>query len=182
MILFWCGAGRRRDHRLRIAAAALLLLPALATLPPTAAAEVPRLAVFDLELVDTSLEGEMQGVDPVEQARLATTSDLLRSLLAESGRFEVLDLAPAAEAIAAAGRIRTCNGCEGRIGRELGADLVLNGWVQKVSNLILNLNLVMRDADSRERVFAGSVDIRGNTDQSWAHGIRYLVKNRLLKD
>jgi hypothetical protein len=172
------GAARVLQH-----AAGVLMLVLVGAVPlQGAAAEVPRLAVFDLELVDTSLQGEMQGADPAEAARLAATTELLRSLLAESGAFELVDTAPAAEAIAAAGRIRTCNGCESRIGRELGADLVLNGWVQKVSNLILNLNLVMRDAATRERVFAGSVDIRGNTDESWAHGVRYLVKNRILRE
>lgn len=54
--------------------------------------------------------------------------------------------------------------------------------MQKVSNLILNLNLVIRDTQTREPVFASSVDIRGNTDESWQHGIRYLLKNRLLKE
>ena len=31
-------------------------------------------------------------------------------------------------------------------------------------------------------MFASSVDIRGNTDESWLHGIRYLLDNRLLKE
>ena len=41
---------------------------------------------------------------------------------------------------------------------------------------------VIRDTTTREQVFAGSVDIRGNTDESWQHGIRYLLNNRLLKE
>jgi hypothetical protein len=28
--------------------------------------------------------------------------------------------------------------------------------------------------------FVKSVDIRGNTDESWQHGINYIVKNYLL--
>ena len=27
---------------------------------------------------------------------------------------------------------------------------------------------------------AAGTDIRGNTDESWEHGIRYLIKNRLF--
>jgi hypothetical protein len=27
-----------------------------------------------------------------------------------------------------------------------------------------------------------SVDIRGNTDESWSRGISYLVRNRLLRE
>jgi hypothetical protein len=38
--------------------------------------------------------------------------------------------------------------------------------VQKVSNLILNINVYMENAASGKMEFARSVDIRGNTDES----------------
>ena len=143
-------------------------------------AEPTRLAVFDFELIDTSLQGEIKGVDPADQARLRMIEAELRERLAQSDRFELVDMAPGAEQIDAAGFLWSCNGCEVRIAERLGADLALVGWVQKVSNLILNLNVVIRDTATRERVFATSVDIRGNTDESWRHGIRYLLEKRLL--
>ena len=146
------------------------------------AAEPARLAVFDFELIDSSLQGELQGLDPADAARLRTMEAELRERLAASGRFELVDTAPAAAEVDAAGHLWSCNGCEVAIARRLDADLALVGWVQKVSNLILNLNVVIRDAATREQVFATSVDIRGNTDESWAHGIRYLLENRLLKE
>lgn len=149
--------------------------------PIASAAGPARIAVFDFELVDTSLEGEMAGADPAEQARLRLLEAELRRSLEESGRFEVVDTAPVADAVAAAGKLRTCNGCEVRIARELDADLALVGWVHKVSDLILSVNVVIRDVSTRERVFGSSVDIRGNTDDSWLNGIRYIVKNRLLR-
>ena len=147
-----------------------------------AADDPARLALFDFELVDTSLQGEVEGVDPADEARLRMIEAELRDRLAASGRFELVDTAPAAEQIDAAGWLWSCNGCEVGIARRLDADLALVGWVQKVSNLILNLNVVIRDAATREQVFASSVDIRGNTDESWQHGIRYLLENRLLKE
>jgi hypothetical protein len=52
--------------------------------------------------------------------------------------------------------------------------------VQKVSNLILNINVYMRDAESGRMTFARSVDIRGNTDESWQRGLDYLLRNYLL--
>ena len=149
----------------------------------TASAAAPaRLAVFDLELIDSSLQGEMEGIDPADQARLRMIEAELRQRLEESGRFVLVDTAPVADQIDAAGVLWSCNGCELGIARRLDAELSLVGWVQKVSNLILNLNVVIRDTTTREQVFASSVDIRGNTDESWQHGIRYLLKNRLLKD
>jgi hypothetical protein len=150
--------------------------------PTVGAAEPARLAVFDFELIDTSLQGEMAGSDPADQARLRMIEAELRQRLQDSGRFELVDTAPFADQVEAAGMLWSCNGCELGIARRLDADLALVGWVQKVSNLMLNFNVVIRDTTTPERVFAGSVDIRGNTDESWQHGIRYLLEKRLLKD
>ena len=47
---------------------------------PTVAQSV---AVFDFELIDTSLEGAIRGARPDEQERLARMSDRLRELLRE---------------------------------------------------------------------------------------------------
>jgi Protein of unknown function (DUF2380) len=146
------------------------------------AMEPQRLAVFDFELIDTSLQGEMEGIDPADQARLRMIEAELRQGLEKSGRYELVDTAPVADQVDAAGYLWSCNGCEVGIARQLSADLALVGWVQKVSNLILNLNVVIRDTGTREQVFASSVDIRGNTDEGWQHGIGYLLENRLLKE
>ena len=145
-------------------------------------AEPTRLAVFDFELVDTSLQGEMEGIDPADQARLRMIEAALHQRLEQSGRFELVDTAAVADQVDDAGVLWSCNGCEIVIAKRLDADLALVGWVQKVSNLMLNLNVVIRDTSTREQVFATSVDIRGNTDESWRHGMRYLLENRLLKE
>lgn len=143
---------------------------------------VRKAAVFDFELIDTSLEGEMRGEQDAETARLVLISDYLREKLAESGKYSIVDTAPAATAIQAAGYIHTCNGCDADIARSLGADIAFTGTVQKVSSLILNVNIYARDAATGERTAAMSVDIRGNTDESWTRGVRYIVKNRLLAE
>jgi hypothetical protein len=49
-------------------------------------------------------------------------------------------------------------------------------WIQKVSNLILNINLEVRSETGATR-YRGSVDIRGNTDESWLRGVRRLAEN-----
>ena len=54
--------------------------------------------------------------------------------------------------------------------------------MQKVSELILNINLVIEDSATGAVVRAGSVDIRGNTDQSWQRGLRFLLDDRILGD
>jgi len=70
---------------------------------PSQGAEPARLALFPLELIDTSLEGEVAGIDPAGAARLRMIEAELRDALAASGRFQLLDTAPAADQIDATG-------------------------------------------------------------------------------
>jgi hypothetical protein len=65
---------------------------------------------------------------------------------------------------------------------DLGADFSLVGEVHKVSNLILAMNLQLRDAATGDLVRGGVVDIRSNTDESWQRGMRYILKNRIFRE
>ncbi len=160
---------------MRAVLAAILLL--LMMFGP-ARAEPPKLAVFEFELIDTSLQGEFYG-SRSEQERLVRAGDQLRKQLAESGKFRLLDIAPV-NAAAHGSNLQACGGCDVRFAGELGADLAMTGVVQKVSNLILNMNIYLRDVHTGKLVAAMSVDMRGNTDESWSRAVTYLVHNRLL--
>jgi hypothetical protein len=142
-------------------------------------AEPPKVAVFDFELVDTSLQGEVNGPRTDEQGRLMRVGDQLRRELTESGKFHVLDIAPV-NAAAHGSNLQACGGCDVQYAQRLGADLVITGVVQKVSNLILNVNIYMRDVHSGGLVTFAGADMRGNTDESWSRAMSYLVRNRLL--
>ena len=144
----------------------------------TSADERKKVAAFDLELVDTSGEGN----DPAQSKRLKLTSAKLRDLLTASGQYDIVDTAPATDQIEAAGYLSSCNGCEIEIARDLGADLALIGTVRKVSSLILYISLYMTDAHSGESVRMHRVSIRGNTDESWFRGVHYLVRNYFRDD
>ncbi len=153
---------------------ALALVLSLA--PPARAAAPPlRAALFPVEFDDTSL----QAPQPEELARIRAVGAELRDLLARSGRYSFVDMQPVAAAVKARD-LYNCNGCETALAKQVGAQVSVIAWVQKVSNLILNINAVIRDVDTGQEIAAGSVDIRGNTDQSWSRGMRYLVQNRLL--
>lgn len=178
---------RAPRSQLRLMAAILLMACAAATFSQNATAQSSnsgpkaRAAVFDFELIDTSLEGEVKGVNEAESQRLVMISDLLRSKLSESGRYEIADLSHVKARIADAGYLHSCNGCDTKIAAAAEADLAVTGVVQKVSNLILNINVYIRDVKSGQLVRSASADIRGNTDQSWSHGVSWLARNRLLK-
>src|SRR5262249_25350117 len=143
---------------------------------PTVAQSV---AVFDFELIDTSLEGAIRGASPDEQERLARLSDQLRQLLGASGRFSLVDITPIARE-AQASNLQACGGCDMRLAQRIGAKLAITGTVQKVSNLILNMNIYVRDASSGATIAAMSADMRGNTDETWTRTLDWLVRNRLL--
>ena len=157
-------------------AAALL---AIAWCGGAAAQPVPRVAFFGFELINTSLEP----TNPAEQARLRMLDGLFRQQLEATGRFHIVAVPPEVEREIAAGPgIHRCNGCERDAARAIGADRAAWGTVQKVSNLILNINVFMEDAESGDMTFVKSVDIRGNTDESWRHGLLYLLRNYLTGD
>ncbi len=110
---------------------------------------------------------------------MAKLAPLLREKLAASGRYEIVDLGPEA-ATAKAANLQACGGCDVAIAKKLDADLSITGTVQKVSELILNINIYVRDVKTGQLSDAFSVDIRDNTDQSWMRGLDYLIRNRLL--
>lgn len=160
-----------RMTALRYGVLAVLCFAAL-----SARAQCPRAAVFAVELVDTSLQGAIQGPAKEDLERLARLDAQLLDSLARSGQYTPL----AVVADPAGPALRTCDGCEVAPARKAGAQVSVIGWVQKVSNLILNINLVMRDVETGKRIAAGSVDIRGDTDKSWMRGLAYLLRNRIL--
>lgn len=161
-----------------------LIVALLAILHPATifAAETKpvKTAVFDFELMDTSLEGAMRGIDPAETKRLRLVSDLLRDMLGKSSKYEIVDLAPVAAKIEDAGYIHGCNGCDAELAKLVGAQHSITGQIHKISTLILNIRIFERDAETGEYVQVAVADIRGNTDESWTHGVRWLVRNRLL--
>ncbi|GAB2790441.1 DUF3280 domain-containing protein [Halomonas shantousis] len=158
---------------------------------PLLGAETPApsprtIVVLPFDLIDTSPLGELNhGPQAADLARLERTQQTIRQVIATRAEFTLLDNA-AAKALTdnAQGRYRylhSCNGCERDIARSLGAELVMVGWVQKVSNLILNMNAVIREADSGRDLAGASVDMRGNTDESWTRAAEYLLNRELMR-
>jgi Protein of unknown function (DUF2380) len=154
-----------------------------AALFAASAQESPRkIALLQFELVDDTGD---RASENAQKVRLELISQQLRDAFTENKLYTVLDNAPAAALIADLEKgyaLHDCNGCDVDIGHALGADRVLTAWVQKVSNLILNINIQIRDVKTGLIVLNKSVDIRGNTDDSWSRGIRYMVRSMVEKN
>jgi hypothetical protein len=165
----------RRSGRL----VALLAFSGLACVAATAA-EPKSLALMDFELIDEMRTFSSDEARREVDRRIVLISAELAKELESRRMYRVLDPAPAAqliERLKASYELRACNGCEVDIGKALGAERIALCWVQKVSNLILNINMEVRSVATGETVYAKSVDIRGNTDETWLRGTRRLVDN-----
>lgn len=167
---------RARLHRRRVAALFALVVLAPALSPAVRAVELKSIAVLGFGLID-----DRHDLAPatVEYQRLPVIRKQLAGELERHGLYRVVDIAPAEALIAklsAQAPLDACNGCELAVAQALHADRVLVGWVQKVSNLILNINIRIEDAGTGKVVLERSVDLRGDTDASWSRGIRYLVQ------
>jgi len=164
----------------------LAVLPLLALLTAAPAAAAPgatpvKVAVFDLELYDTSLEGELRGKDPAETARLEELTALLREAVARRDDMVAVDVAPLRERLARMPALYSCSGCEAKLAGELGAERSVSGFVYKISTLILYITVSVRDTATGKLLEEGSVSIRGNTDESWRHGMDSLLQRQIFK-
>jgi hypothetical protein len=158
---------------------AAILIALVSSVAAAAGVQERSAAIFDFELTDTSRDNQLAPHDAEHRARLAQVSDRLRQRLAESGRFAIVDIAPVAKA-ARASNLQSCGGCDVRLASQIGADLAITGMVFKVSNLILNMTIFVRDAKTGNDVAVAQADMRGDTDESWTRTLDWLVRNRLL--
>lgn len=160
----------------------ILICAALFGFAPWAQAQGQKAAIFGFKLLDTSNEGEIDGVRADQTQRI----ELLRTRLVEVFRekgYTIVPVDPVAGELDKITNIAHCNGCDGVLAARLGADVAVTGEVQKVSNLILTINVIIRQAGEGDKVLkVGNADIRGNTDDSWLRGLNYILKNQIFKN
>lgn len=153
----------------------------LSLVTPAGASAQSALLVLDFEFIE-----EMRDPRTVEadQNRLQLANAELREQLGACLLFSIVDPASAEAAITLARSrvqyLHRCNGCGEEIGRAANVRYVLLPWVQKVSNLILNINAEIHDAENDKVVAVRSVDLRGNTDRGWLRATKALA-NRLCE-
>lgn len=142
-----------------------------------------RVAVLDIELMKADYLPDAGRITPEERRRLDIVAELIRERLRAEG-FDAVSAGATRSAIVAADPgqyLHQCNGCERAIARALAADWVAVGWIQIVSYLIVNLNVVVLDVESGVPVGHAFVDLRGNTERSWRRATTYLLDNILIE-
>lgn len=173
-------------HIRTLVVAALGLALALALPDAFAAEDAATKSAQSVALLDVKLINDNEGLDPTsdaERARLVKLEEQVTSALEGSGKYKIVRVTDDIKAAIAKGQpIGECGGCDIEFGKQLGVDLVAWVTVQKISNLILNMNFYLADVATNKMAFLKSVDIRGNTDETWARSMKYLLNNYLLVD
>ena len=139
-----------------------------------AQAAAPKTMVFEFYFDNTSPEP----TSDAEKARIKTITDELRADLQSSKQYDVIKASE--KPLTSVPDFSTCTSEQVDQAQKAGAELVACGWVQKVSNLILNLNLVIEETKTGKTLRGGSVDIRGNTGVSWDRGLKYLLDEHVF--
>ncbi|WP_181707273.1 DUF2380 domain-containing protein [Chthonobacter rhizosphaerae] len=73
----------------------------------------------------------------------------------------------------------SCGRCELALGRKAGADFVMITTVQKVSSILINLQVFVYSVADGSTVAAGGTVLHANTDADWRRGIDSIARNRL---
>lgn len=151
---------------------------ALCSARAVADASPPPLAWLGFELVDEQPDAARAAQ---LRGRLAAINAQLAQGLHQRALYRVVDTQPADDLIGVLRErneyVYRCNDCLAEVGQRLDTRLVALGWVQRVSELILNINVSVRDAQSGAEVLSKSVDLRGNTDETWARGINFMLRD-----
>lgn len=117
-------------------AGALLIDPIL--LPSTCAARagassLVKLALFDFELEDFSAGAQVRSKTADDNAHLAAVTNEARELIAQSGRYRLVDTGAANAKAVKTHDLSRCNGCEASIAKNLGAEQSFLGVVTRIS-------------------------------------------------
>ncbi|MGH7071916.1 MAG: DUF3280 domain-containing protein [Acetobacteraceae bacterium] len=149
-------------------------------LATSGAAEAPlQTAFLPFGFEDTSQPDPAAAPEATDLSRLGKVKAEVERLLVRSGAYVAVDTTSIARAIAE-NDFQGCDGCAVALARQVGAAAVVTGSVQKVSDLILDMNVVIRDASTGRVIAAGTAGFRGDNDLAWMRAAAWLVRYRLL--
>ena len=161
-----------------VAVVLAILLPA-----SFASAETPepiKIAIFDFELEDYSAGAGVIGETSDDAAQLKRVTNEARQLLAQSGKYTLVDVGNVDAEPVRARSLRTCGGCEADVALKLGADQSFVGIIARSSRTEYAVGFQIRDARDGALIFKQQTELRMGTNDSWNRGAIRLIKNTLL--
>jgi hypothetical protein len=147
--------------------------------PPPPRPSVVKLAVFDFELDDVSPAASFLGQTTSNEAVMEKVSSEARRMLAESGRFFLVDVSKVDAEPVTAKSLRNCDGCEAGIALQAGAEQALIGVVRRVTQTDYYVLIQISDAQTGKVLNQQEANFAGGPD-GWASGVRMLIKHQVL--
>jgi hypothetical protein len=154
---------------------------AVAKADDPAASRPIKLAVFPFELEDFSAAAAYTPPDEIDREQLRLSTEEARRLIAQSGRYQLVDVGAVSDEAAKAGKLHNCEGCEARIAASLDADQSMIGIVTRISRTDYAVTYKIRDAKSGALVDVEQTDLRAGANSAWSRGARWLIQRRLLE-
>jgi hypothetical protein len=173
-----------RSPRRAVGLLASLVLAAVmagAAVQPGAADTAPiKIVVYAFELNDFSAGGGIIAPDERDATYLAAATDEAKRMLAESGRYTIIDTAGAEDEPVKQHRLRDCGMCIGPITQHLGAQQGVLGTITRINRTEYTLLIQFFDAATGEPVANYYTSLRMGANYAWARGVTWLMKNRIL--
>jgi hypothetical protein len=154
---------------------------AAATAEESVAPAPIKLAVFPFELEDFSAGAAYHPPDDIDREQLRLSTEEARRLIAESGRYTLVDIGAVNDETAKAGKLHDCDGCEVKIAAGVHADQSMIGIVTRISRTDYAVTYKIRDVQSGALVDVEQTDLRAGANSAWSRGARWLIQRRLLE-
>jgi hypothetical protein len=160
-----------------------VLLLSVAYFPALAAdadkSSAVKIAVFDFELEDVSPASSLLGKTTSNAATMEKVSSEARRVLAQSGRYSLIDVSRVDAKPVTEKSLRNCDGCEAGIALQLGAEQSLVGVVRRVTQTDYYVLIQIREARTGKILNQQEANFAGG-DDGWASGVRMLIKHQVL--
>jgi hypothetical protein len=140
-----------------------------------------KLAVFDFELEDVSPAASLLGRSTSTAAMMQKVSSEARRVLAQSGRYSLIDVSKVDAKPVTEKSLRNCDGCDAGIALQLGAEQSLVGVVKRVTMTDYYVVIQISDCRTGKLLNQQEANFAGG-DDGWASGVRMLIKHQILAD
>ncbi len=147
--------------------------------PPPPRPQLIKLAVFDFELEDATPAVALLGQTTSSEATMEKVSSEARRMLAESGRYFLIDVTKTEAEPVRAKSMRNCEGCEAGIALQAGADQALIGVVRRITQTDYYVVIQISDARTGKVLDQQAANFAGGPD-GWASGVRMLIRHQVL--
>jgi hypothetical protein len=160
----------------------VIVLPAaaLAADAPAAPKAAPiKIAVFDFELEDVSPAASQPGAGGNSAAIMQKVSNAARQLLAQSGRYTLVDVSKSDAKPVIEKTLRDCDGCEAGIAAQLGADQAMIGVIRRATMTDYYVFIEITDCRTGKVINQQAVNFAG-ADDGWASGVGMVIRHTVL--